>query len=116
MGESVPHYPYAPGAKRGSPVTAFDAARFVRAKAASNREALLLYLECCGPYGATCDEGADACKLDPRYSSRPRLSELKNQGLIVASVRKRPGVSGRSQTVWILPRFASSVPQQLSLF
>lgn len=107
-------YPFRPGTKAGSPETAFAAARFVDAW--NRQQEALMFLSCCGTDGATCDEVAAGCGWDERYSSRPRLSELRKLGAIAASGRCRRGVSGRWQTVWVLVAFAPHGPLQGELF
>jgi hypothetical protein len=98
-------YPDTPGFYAGAPETSRHAAASVT-DAAKNREALALRLiTAMGGYGATADEVADRLGWDERYSSRPRLSTLHADGKIIDSGKRRRGVSGRMQAVWILPQF-----------
>jgi len=56
-----------------------------------------------GANGATGDEVAEALEWD-RFRVRPRTSELRAQGKIVDSGRRRKNaVSGVSAIVWVLP-------------
>lgn len=98
-------YPDIPTAKPGSPETAFEAAESV-AKAAKSREAKALALiRSREQRGCIADEVADYFEWE-RYSSRPRLSQLKARGLIFDSGQRRIGASGRRQVVWIAARKA----------
>ena len=96
-------YPDVPGWRRAG--TSREAAEAV-ADAARNRSLLALaHINGQGLHGATADEVADAFEWE-RYSSRPRLAELNKQGKIFDSGKRRKGVSGRMQTVWIGEAFA----------
>lgn len=98
-------YPNVPFARTGSPETAFEAAAAV-AEAAANRERLAAaWIRSRAAYGGTADETAEALEWD-RYSSRPRLSMLRSRGEIVDSGKRRKGVSGKSQAVWVAPEYA----------
>lgn len=97
-------YPFAPGHRPGASRTSRDASASV-ARAAKDRSALALaYITEQGFSGATADEVAAAHEWE-RYSSRPRLAELHKRKAIIDSGRRREGVSGRSQAVWVVPQF-----------
>lgn len=97
-------YPDSPGVRAGSPDTSYQAADSV-SDAAANREALALrMIREKGRYGATADEVADALGWE-RYSARPRLSMLRARGNIDDSGKRRRGVSGRFQVVWLADEY-----------
>ena len=99
------HYPHETTARDGSPETAFEAAKSVTEAAKTREKKALRLIEAKAETGCTADEVA--CALDwERYSSRPRLSTMKARGEIVDSGRRREGVSGRKQVVWVLPKHA----------
>lgn len=96
-------YPDQPGARPGSPQTAFEAASHV-ADAAKSREKLARTLiRNRGRYGATADEVAQVLGWVPHYAARPRLSSMRARGEIVDSGERRTGLSGRRQVAWITP-------------
>lgn len=98
-----------PGYYRHAPDTSKLAAESVADAAMSrSRLALALIVERAA-HGATADEVADALEWE-RYSSRPRLAELHKRGVIVDSGRRRIGVSGRAQAVWVIPSFGPDAP------
>lgn len=98
-----------PGVKPGSPDTAYAAAESVSDAAATRSRLALAFVGDQKANGATADEVAGAYEWE-RYSSRPRLAELHARGAIVDSGRRRQGVSGRSQVVWVLPEFGPPLP------
>lgn len=98
-----------PGVKLGSPTTAYDAAASVAEAAATRSKLALTFVADQRVDGATADEVAQANEWE-RYSSRPRLAELHARGAIVDSGRRRQGVSGRSQVVWVLPEYGPPPP------
>ena len=57
-----------------------------------------------GPHGATDEEIGLALRLQAD-TSRARRCELRDNGKIVDSGRRRPTHSGRLATVWTLPRY-----------
>ena len=96
-------YPSMPGFYAGAPETSQEAAESV-ADAAKNREILALRLiTAMGGYGATVDEVAAVYEWE-RYSSRPRVATLHADGKVIDSGKRRRGVSGRQQAVWVLPK------------
>lgn len=95
-------FPNVPTARSGSPDTAFDAAESMVDAAANRERKARAWIASRTTYGSTADETAEALKWE-RYSSRPRLSMLRSRGEIVDSGRRRKGVSGRAQAVWITP-------------
>lgn len=96
-------YPSMPGFYAGAPETSQNAAETI-ANAAKNREikALRLITAMAG-YGATVDEVAAFFEWE-RYSSRPRVATLHADGKVMDSGKRRSGVSGRQQAVWVLPQ------------
>jgi hypothetical protein len=89
-------YPQAPGFKaRGA---SQEAARHVAASASRLRAQVLEELRR-WPGGRTADEIANSLHRSP-LSVRPRLSELKTMGKILASGERRRGESGMSMSVW----------------
>ena len=102
-------YPDQPGARCGSPETAFEAAEHV-ADAAKSRERLArVLIRNRGSYGATADEVAQALGWIPHYAARPRLSGMKALGEIVDSGVRRTGLSGRRQAAWITPEHLARI-------
>jgi hypothetical protein len=98
-------YPDTPGYYAGAPETSRDAAEQIAKEALVREAAALKLIESLAGYGATADEVAERLGWEERYSSRPRLSMLRARGAIEDSGRRRRGVSGRQQAVWVLPRF-----------
>lgn len=97
-------YPISPTALGGSPETAFDAAESVVEVAKSRERKARRLISGKAAIGCTADEVADALGWE-RYSARPRLSTMKARGEIVDSGKRRRGVSGRQQAVWVLPEY-----------
>lgn len=98
-------YPDAPGYYAGAPDTSREAAEAVADAALAREAAALALITALAGYGATADETADRLGWDERYSSRPRLSMLRARGKIEDSGKRRRGVSGRMQAVWVLPKY-----------
>ena len=89
-------YPNRPGFKsRGA---SEEAARHVTGEASRLRAAVLAELQR-WPAGRTADEIAQDLRRSP-LSVRPRLSELKAMGKIVATGDRRRNESGMSASVW----------------
>lgn len=87
-------YPSAPGYK--APGCSKDAAGAMAPKATALRKLCMAALSD-GP--ATADE--IAAKLGRSILSiRPRFTDLKNRGLIVATTARRPSSEGSPMTVW----------------
>ena len=104
-------YPNAPGSWAKAPNTSKLAGESV-ADAAKNRSHLALgFIRSQAASGATADEVADAHEWE-RYSSRPRLAELHKRGVIVDSGRRRQGVSGRNQVVWVLASYGPDAERE----
>lgn len=100
-------YPDGPGFYADAPETSREAAESL-GYAADNREAAALAVIASKfGYGATADEVAAACEWE-KYSARPRISTLHANGKVVDSGKRRPGVSGRRQAVWVLPQFVTT--------
>lgn len=98
-------YPDAPGVRVGSPDTSYKAAESVADAAVAREVAALRLIGSLAAYGATADEVADRLGWEERYSARPRLSVLRARGQIDDSGKRRRGVSGRWQAVWVLPQY-----------
>jgi len=88
------HYPAHPGHK--APGTSAESAQRMAGTAELLRTKALALLK-----GAalTADEVAQAIG-ETVLSIRPRISELKRMGLIVATSQRRPNISGHSAAVW----------------
>jgi hypothetical protein len=65
-------------------------------------------VEAAGPHGATGDEIAAALGWD-KYRVRPRTSELRKLGRILASQKRRPSETGVNSIVWVLPCYSAPV-------
>lgn len=102
-------YPNAPGFRAGAPETSREAAASVATAAANRSKLALCFVRERGPVGATSDEVASHYDW-VLYSSRPRLAELRKRGAIVDSGRRREGISGRKQVVWVLPEYGPAAP------
>lgn len=98
-------YPDAPGYYAGAPETSRDAAEAIAREALVREAAALKLIEALAGYGATADEVAERLGWEERYSSRPRLSMLRARGKIDDSGKRRRGVSGRQQAVWVVPKY-----------
>ena len=93
-------YPYAPGFKeQGS--TSEEAAHSMTGRAKTLRDHVYALLKA---RPRTADEIAGALS-ESVLSVRPRLSELRARGQIMATAERRPNKSGKMATVWaVLPR------------
>jgi hypothetical protein len=98
-------YPDLPGHYAGAPETSREAAEAVADAAIVREAAALALITALAGYGATADEVAERLGWEERYSSRPRLSMLRARGKIDDSGKRRRGVSGRMQAVWVLPKY-----------
>ncbi|SRR6266851_1045584 len=94
-----PSYPQAPGVKSADDTT-LSAAAAIENKAATLRAAVLRMLQL-GHY--TADEVADLLN-ESILSIRPRLSELRAMGLILATPARRANRSGHKAIVWTVSR------------
>ena len=65
-------------------------------------------VEAAGPHGATGDEIAASLGWD-KYRVRPRTSELRKLGRILASQKRRPSETGVMSIVWVLPCYSQPV-------
>lgn len=76
----------------------------------TRRDEILLIMKCGDTVGMTAEEIAATLFADGRTPSpscryvRPRLTELRNDGLIAASDRKKSHTSGMPATVWKLTK------------
>jgi hypothetical protein len=98
-------YPDAPGYYAGAPKTSREAAESIADAALAREAAALALISALAGYGATADEVAERLGWEERYSSRPRLSMLRARGKIDDSGKRRRGVSGRMQAVWVVPKY-----------
>lgn len=98
-------YPDNPGFYPHAPETSREAAEHVADAAMARELAALHWLRSRAAYGGTADEVADGLGWEERYSARPRLSMLRARGQILDSGKRRKGISGRMQAVWVLPQF-----------
>lgn len=84
-------------ARVSDPGTSHEAAESIRP---TELEMVVLEgLRQCGDRGATSDELGAQLKMD-RDSVSPRMKPLIKKGYVIDSGARRPGDSGRSQTVW----------------
>lgn len=65
-------------------------------------------VEAAGAHGATGDEIAAALGWD-KHRVRPRTSELRKLGRILASQKRRPSETGVMSIVWVLPCYSHPV-------
>jgi hypothetical protein len=100
----VPVYPCGPGAKAGG--TSAEAGLQIAARARVLRRKVYETIRILSPDGLTADETAQLLK-ESVLSVRPRVSELKALGLIVATGERRRNASGMSANVWR----AAAVPE-----
>lgn len=91
-------YPHEPGYKASG--TSELAAHEIQLFAADLRNTVLRAIQRAGAEGLTADEAAAAVKRTP-FSVRPRVTELKELGLILASEISRRNGSGRRAAVWV---------------
>jgi hypothetical protein len=96
-----PRYPTAPGFKERT--TSRDAARKAEASAPGLRGDVLRVLRDVWPAGLTPDEAA-ALLGKPALAVRPRFSELKATGQILATSIKRRNESGLLARVYVARR------------
>ena len=87
-----------PGAhRRHDPETSVDAAWSV--DATQLEHVVLDVVQAAGEWGATLDDIIRATGLD-KVTVSPRLRPLVRKGFVIATNRRRPGLSGRGQIVW----------------
>ena len=99
-------YPAAPGWKAQDTETSREAALAIKARAEAIRKSALKLLK---EQPRTSDEVAVALRApgmeeavfaEFKRSVRPRISELKAEGLVEKTPERRPNSSGKSATVW----------------
>lgn len=103
-------YPNNPWARRGSPETAFEAAKQSKVRARSIRVQVLDVIATSTARGATGFEVADALGLHVTQV-RSRISELFAAKKVVRSGRVRMGGFGCNGVVWVLPEYGPRVDQ-----
>lgn len=91
-------YPYAPGHQNVD--TSMAAAVELAPKLGRLQKMALAAVRNAGSNGLTSDELAELLGTE-RWSFRPRISELRQQGLIRDSGRRRLNKTGRMAIVWI---------------
>ncbi|WP_341702588.1 hypothetical protein [Ferrovibrio sp.] len=99
----APPYNGTPGFKEKGGTSEL-AAREVRSRAASVREAVLDAFIAAGPAGLTADEAAQIVS-ESILTTRPRCSELLLYKLIAKTGRTRKNASGKNATVMIAARY-----------
>lgn len=104
------HYPFCPTARPGSPQTAFDAAKSIEGFADTIRVNVQTFITAAAERGAIGDDVARGLDLHVTQV-RSRISELKAQGKIVDSGRRRKGASGRMGAVWVIPEYGPPPPE-----
>ena len=96
-------YPHVPG-HRGNSDTGIAAAQSMIPFVGTIRKRVLEVVALAGPVGAIGDEVGDALDLLP-HQVRARLSELRRDGKVADSGKRRKGASGRSGIAWVLPEY-----------
>ena len=96
--EAEQRYPNAPGHKVDG--TSAVSATKMKGKAATLRKRSLEIIDQAGPWGYTADEIAHQLG-ESVLAVRPRISELKGQGLIRENGVRRPNASGLFANVWV---------------
>lgn len=91
-------YPYAPGHRNVD--TSIAAAIELEPKLGRLQKMALSVVREAGSNGLTSDEIAELLGTE-RWSFRPRISELRRQGLIRDSGQRRLNSTGRIAIVWI---------------
>lgn len=96
-------YPHVPG-HRGNSDTGIAAAQSMIPFVGTIRNRVLAVVAVAGLTGAIGDEVGDALDLLP-HQVRARLSELRRDGKVADSGKRRKGASGRSGIAWVLPEY-----------
>lgn len=99
-------------ARRSDPGTSHEAAKSLDGSVTDLEEHVLIALRAHHPFGMILDELVDWIGLD-KVTISPRLKPLCKKGL-VTTCGKRPGKSGRGQTIWILQDSAAQEPETKS--
>lgn len=97
--ESLPHQPHS--------ATSKAAAEQAKPTATTMRAEVFELLEARAEYGATDEEIATCCNMNPS-TARPRRIDLVKSGEVVDSGRTRLTKSNRESTVWILGKYKHS--------
>jgi len=91
-------YPYVPFA--GHTDTSAAAAEAVAKNHRSMQDSAMAAIREAGPEGLTADEAANVMGVSP-YQVRPRTAELRAQGYIKDSEKRRPNIYNRPSIVWV---------------
>jgi DNA-binding MarR family transcriptional regulator len=91
-------------ARRADPETSHEAAASVESALPQLEAIVLAVIRRSRQQGQTLDQLIDATGID-KVTLSPRLRPLCAKGFVV-EMGKRPGKSGRSQTVWVAVEFA----------
>lgn len=98
-------YPDSPG-HRGVD-TSIEAAEDIAPRVGRLQKMALDHIGAAAFHGCTCDELATKTGVD--YASiQPRTSELRKQGLIKDSKRRRVNSKGKNVIVWVLPEYVQA--------
>ena len=109
MTDYLPDYPAGAGFRRNSEASK-DGARHINAKRPTLLATYYQMVLDAGPAGITGDEIA-ALIDGEAYLIRPRLTDLKELGRIVAKGARREGAHGVGVTIWIAACFAPKEDQ-----
>lgn len=93
-----PMYPDEPGWRTSGPSR--DAAHAMKGRVKQLRRDVLDLIER-APAGLTAEELTERLKRS-RAAIQPRISELKNEGFVMASGERRRNSSGLTASVWVL--------------
>jgi len=83
--------------KAGAPDTSFEAAEHAKRSAVTDRAKVYVCLQIFGP--STCEEVADKICM-PLLRVRPRMSDLRNAGIVEDSGLRRKNQTGKNVVVW----------------
>jgi predicted transcriptional regulator len=91
--------PKVPNTGNNCPETSFEAADKMRHSAVCVRSKVFKFIGDCEGYGATSGEIHDHFKMDKNTTS-PRITELKDDGLIEKTELRRKNTKGNKEVVW----------------
>lgn len=86
----------------GKTDTSREAAEAIQSSAATLRARVLAEIRRMAAYGGTATEIAGRTKMT-LLNMRPRATELRDQGLIADSGKRRKNRNGKNEIVWVLP-------------
>jgi hypothetical protein len=101
--DDVPGYPFSPAP--GKTDTSKEAADAMQPHCGRLQADALAAIREAGEDGHTADEVVDR-RGGNRWSIQPRISELRQMGLVVDSGRRRQNVTGKRAIVWVAAEYA----------